>query len=70
MLIVSREAEAAIGRIAAGQDRWPVLTDFMRRLTDADTSSMTRAFAGKFAPTPQMSALAARSSALLDESFG
>jgi AcrR family transcriptional regulator len=69
MLAVSREAEAAIERIQAGDDRWAVLTDFMRHLADADTSSMTRAFAGKFAPTPEMSALAIRSSALLDEFF-
>ena len=42
---------------------------FMRHLADADTSSMTRAFAGKFAPTPQMRELANRSSALMDEFF-
>ena len=42
----------------------------MRHLADADTSSMTRAFAGKFAPTPEMFALANRSSALMEEFFG
>jgi hypothetical protein len=42
----------------------------MRRLADADTSSMTRAFAGKFAPTPEMYALANRSSELMEEFFG
>ena len=39
----------------------------MRRLTDADTSSMTRALAGQFAPTPEMFALASRSAELMDE---
>ena len=42
----------------------------MRNLADADTSSMTRAFAGKFAPTPEMFALANRSSELMAELFG
>jgi AcrR family transcriptional regulator len=69
MLIVVNEAEADIERIKAGQDRWAVFADFMRHLADADTSSMTRAFAGKFAPTPQMHALANRSSVLMDEFF-
>jgi AcrR family transcriptional regulator len=70
MLAVSRETESAIGRVKTGDDRWLVLTDFMRHLADADTSAMTRAFAGKFAPTPEMTTLASRSSALLDEFFG
>jgi len=39
---------------------WPVAMD---------TSSMTRAFAGKFAPTAEMFALANRSSKLMDEFF-
>jgi hypothetical protein len=46
-----------------------VLVDFMRRLVDADTSSMTRSMAGTFAPTPEMVALANRSSQLMDELF-
>lgn len=70
MVIVIHETEAALERIKAGHDRWAVFTDFMRRLTDADTSSMTRAFAGKFVPTPEMFALANRSSTLMDEFFG
>src|SRR6516164_8312115 len=51
LVIVVAETEAAIERIKAGHDRWPVFTEFMCHLADADTSSMTRAFAGKFAPT-------------------
>ena len=42
----------------------------MRNLVDADTSSMTLALAGRFAPTPELFALANRSSKLMDELFG
>ncbi len=70
MLIVVKETEAAIERVKAGRDRWQVLVGFMRSLVDADTSSMTRALAGKFAPTPEMFALANRSNELMDELFG
>ncbi len=67
--IVVQETETAIEQVKAGRDHWLVFADFMRRLTDADTSSMTRAFAGKFAPTPEMFALANRSSELFNELF-
>ena len=70
LLIVVQETEAAIERVKDGQDHWQVFADFMRHLADADTSSMTRAFAGKFAPTADMFALATRSSELMDEFFG
>jgi AcrR family transcriptional regulator len=63
------ETEKAIERLKQGQDRWQVFADYMRNLTDADTSSLTRALAGKFAPTPEMSALAIRSSELSEELF-
>src|SRR5579863_9203225 len=69
LVIVINETETAMERINAGHDRWAVLTDFMRHLVDADTSSMTRAFAGKFAPTQEMFALANRSSELFDTFF-
>jgi AcrR family transcriptional regulator len=64
------QTEAAIERINDGQDHWQVFAAFMRNLTDADTSSLTRAFAGKFAPTPEMFALANRSAELTEEFFG
>ena len=64
------QTEAAIERVKHGDDRWQVFAGFMRRLTDADTSSLTRAFAGKFAPTPEMYALANRSSQLMEEFHG
>ncbi len=68
--IVVQETEAAIAEVRQGRDHWQVFADFMRRLADADTSSMTRALAGKFAPTPEMYALANRSSELMGELFG
>jgi len=60
LVIVTNETQTAIERVNRGEDRWAVFTDFMRHLVEADTSSMTRAFAGKFAPTPEMFALANR----------
>jgi AcrR family transcriptional regulator len=68
--IVVQETEVGIERITVGhEDPWTVFADFMRRLADADTSSMTRALAGRFAPTPEMFALASRSAELMDELF-
>jgi AcrR family transcriptional regulator len=70
LLIFVAETEKALGRVRAGEDRWQVFADYMRNLTDADTSSLTRALAGQFAPTPEMFALATRSSELSEELFG
>jgi AcrR family transcriptional regulator len=58
------ETEAAL---ADDRDHWTVLTSYMRRLVDADTSSMTVALAGTFTPTEEMFTLAARGGQLLDE---
>ena len=58
------ETEAAL---ADDRDHWTVLSSYMRRLADADTSSMTVALAGTFTPTGEMFALAARSGQLLSE---
>ena len=69
LVIVTNETQTAIDRVNRGEDRWAVFTDFMRHLVEADTSSMTRAFAGKFAPTPEMFELANRSSQLFDRFF-
>jgi AcrR family transcriptional regulator len=60
-----QETETAIERVRQGHDHWQVFAAFMQNLTDADTSSLTRAFAGKFAPTPEMFALANRDGALI-----
>jgi AcrR family transcriptional regulator len=69
LVIVVNETEAALERIEAGHDRWMVFAGFMCHLVDADTSSMTRALAGKFVPTPEMFALADRSSQLFETFF-
>jgi len=58
------ETEAAL---ADDRDHWTVLTSYMRRLVDADTSSMTAALAGTFTPTEDMFALAARGGQLMGQ---
>jgi AcrR family transcriptional regulator len=60
------ETQAAL---ADPRDDWTVFTEYMRRLVDADTSSMTLALAGTFTPTPEMFALAERANRLLAEFF-
>ena len=62
--------EAALEQARNGADPWQVLAGFMRDMVDADTSSLTRALAGKFTPTPDMFTLANRSSELMNELFG
>jgi len=61
------ETQAAL---ADDRDDWTVFADYMRRLVDADTTSMTRALAGKFTPTDDMFALAERANELLGALFG
>ena len=56
------ETEAAL---ADDRDDWTVYSDYMRRLVDADTSSMTLALAGSFTPTTEMFALAERANELV-----
>lgn len=60
------ESEAAL---ADRREPWTMFRDYMRRLVDADTSSLTRALAGKFEPTPDLFGLAERAGALLQEIF-
>jgi AcrR family transcriptional regulator len=62
--------ETALEQARNGADHWQVLADFMRDMVDADTSSLTRALAGTFTPTPDMFALANQSSELMNELFG
>jgi AcrR family transcriptional regulator len=45
------ETEAAL---ADDREPWTMFSDWMRRLVDADTSSLTLALAGSFTPTPDM----------------
>lgn len=60
------ETEAAL---ADDRDHWTVFASYMRRLVDADTSSMTAALAGTFTPTQDMFTLAARSDHLASKLF-
>ena len=60
------ETEAAL---SDGRDDWTAFADYMRRLVDADTSSMTLALAGSFTPTAEMFALAERANELLARFF-
>jgi AcrR family transcriptional regulator len=60
------ETEVAL---ADDRDDWTAFADYMRRLVDADTSSMTLALAGTFTPTEEMFALANRASELLAQFF-
>ena len=60
------ETEAAL---ADDRNPWTAFGDYMRRLVDADTSSLTLALAGRFTPTGEMFALAARANRLSSELF-
>jgi AcrR family transcriptional regulator len=55
------ETEAAL---VDDRDPWTIFSDWMRRLVDADTSSLTLALAGTFTPTEDMFALAERANEL------
>ena len=70
LLTYVTETEAALEAVRNGGDHWEVFARYMRTLIDADTSSMTLALAGKFAPTPEMFELADRSAVLSVEFFG
>ncbi len=60
------ETEAAL---ADQREPSEALEHWMRRLVDADTSSLTRALAGTFTPTPEMYELAERANMLSAELF-
>jgi AcrR family transcriptional regulator len=60
------ETEAAL---VDDREEWIVFADYMRRLVDADTSSMTLALAGTFTPTEEMFALAEQANGLSRELF-
>lgn len=51
LVVVRRCDEAAL---ADNRDRWSVFSDYMRRLVDADTSSLRLVLVGMFEPTPEM----------------
>jgi AcrR family transcriptional regulator len=60
------ETETAL---ADNRDPWTVFTDYMRRIVEADTSSLTLALAGTFTPTEEMFALAERANELMGALF-
>ena len=60
------ETESAL---ADKRDDWTAFADYMRRVVDADTNSMTLALAGSFTPTEDMFALAERANKLLEALF-
>lgn len=60
------ETEAAL---ADDRDPSTVFADYMGRIVDADTSSLTLALAGSFTPTEEMFALAERANELLEALF-
>jgi len=60
------ETEAAL---ADERDTWVAFAGYMRRLVDADTSSLTLALAGSFTPTTEMFDLAERANERLAELF-
>lgn len=60
------ETEVAL---ADDGDDWKVWSEYMGRLVDADTSSLTLALAGRFTPTPEMYALAERANELSRQLF-
>lgn len=51
--------------LADNRDEWTVFSDFMHKMVEAGTSSLTLALAGKFDPTPELFDLAQRSNQLM-----
>jgi AcrR family transcriptional regulator len=66
LTVFVQETEAAL---ADERDDWTAFADYMRRLVDADTSSMTLALAGTFTPTEEMFTLAERANELLGQFY-
>jgi AcrR family transcriptional regulator len=61
---LQRFVEETQAAVDDDRDDWTVLSDYLRRLVDADTSSLTLALAGKFTPTEDMFTLAERANQL------
>lgn len=66
LTVFVEETEAAL---ADERDEWTAFADYMQRLVDADTSSMTLALAGTFTPTEEMFTLAERANVLLGQFY-
>ena len=66
---LQRFIDETTAALADERGAWTAFADFMRRAVDADTSSLTRALAGTFTPTPEMWADGQRANELLVELF-
>src|SRR2546421_10035938 len=66
LTVFVEETETAL---ADERDDWTAFAEYMNRLVDADTSSMTLALAGTFTPTEEMFVLAERANDLLRRFF-
>jgi AcrR family transcriptional regulator len=62
---LQRFTDEVTAALADERDPWIAFAEFMRRAVDADTSSLTGALAGTFAPTPEMWAAGRRAGELL-----
>ena len=63
---LSRIADEAL---ADERHDWTVFSEFMRHAVESETSSLTLALAGKFTPTEEMGALAARTNEKIQHLF-
>lgn len=61
--------DATQAALADNRDTWTAFADYLRRLVDADTSSLTLALAGRFTPTPELIGLAERANELSNTLF-
>lgn len=59
--------EAALAALADDRDPWLVYAGCLARILDGGSQALAQRLAGTFAPTPELSALAQRASALADE---
>jgi AcrR family transcriptional regulator len=64
---LQRFTDELTAALADEREPWVAFAEFMRRAVDADTSSLTRALAGTFTPTPEMWADGQRAGELLAE---
>jgi len=62
LALVVSIVESALGD---DRDEWTVFSDFMHKMVDAGTSSLTLALAGKFEPSQELFALAGRANELM-----
>ena len=64
---LARYAADLEAALADDRDPWLVYTDCLTRILDGGSQALAQRLAGTFAPTPELSALAQRASALAEE---